>query len=247
MNAGGSGSSILGGNNNTLTGVNTSIINGAGNSNGGTFTLLGSGQANALGGCYSSIINGLGNIVGSSYSCIGGGDSNTIQGGAIGTQGNKIIGGGNGNTIGYRPGWATIINGTNNKIYENNSSYNFFYNTVISGKDNTIINSKASTIAGGNCNIINDSYGQNVYSGFIGGGTCNTINGSYSFVAGGCKNTVSWFDSCVFIAGSNITANRSCSTFVNNLSIMNIPTSPTSLPSGSVWRNPTTNGLFIIP
>ena len=47
------------------------------------------------------------------------------------------------------------------------------------------------------------------------------------------------------IVGSNITANRNCATFVNNLSIMNIPTSSVGLPSGSVWRNGTT--LEIIP
>jgi hypothetical protein len=39
------------------------------------------------------------------------------------------------------------------------------------------------------------------------------------------------------IVGSNITANRVCSTFVNNLNIMNIPTSSAGLPSKSVWSN----------
>jgi hypothetical protein len=41
------------------------------------------------------------------------------------------------------------------------------------------------------------------------------------------------------IVGSNITANRVCATFVNNLSIMTIPTSSAGLPSGAVWRNGT--------
>jgi hypothetical protein len=39
------------------------------------------------------------------------------------------------------------------------------------------------------------------------------------------------------IVGSNITADRACATFVNNLSIKNIPTGCAGLPSGSVWRN----------
>jgi len=39
------------------------------------------------------------------------------------------------------------------------------------------------------------------------------------------------------IVGSNITADRVCTTFVNNLSIKNIPTSSAGLPSGSVWNN----------
>jgi hypothetical protein len=41
------------------------------------------------------------------------------------------------------------------------------------------------------------------------------------------------------IVGSNITADRVCSTFVNNLSIKNIPTASAGLPSGSVWRSGT--------
>ena len=39
------------------------------------------------------------------------------------------------------------------------------------------------------------------------------------------------------IVGSNINANRVCTTFVNNLSIMNIPTSSAGLPSKAVWSN----------
>jgi len=37
------------------------------------------------------------------------------------------------------------------------------------------------------------------------------------------------------IVGSNITADRVCTTFVNNLSIKNIPSSSAGLPSGSVY------------
>ena len=37
------------------------------------------------------------------------------------------------------------------------------------------------------------------------------------------------------IVGSNISANRACTAFVNNLSIMNIPTSAAGLPSGAVY------------
>jgi hypothetical protein len=41
------------------------------------------------------------------------------------------------------------------------------------------------------------------------------------------------------IVGSNIQADRECATFVNNLSIKNIPTASADLPVGSVWRNGT--------
>jgi hypothetical protein len=39
------------------------------------------------------------------------------------------------------------------------------------------------------------------------------------------------------IVGSNITADRACATFVNNLSIKNIPTSSAGLPAGSIWSD----------
>jgi hypothetical protein len=39
------------------------------------------------------------------------------------------------------------------------------------------------------------------------------------------------------IVGSNITADRPNTTFVNNLSIKNIPTSSAGLPAGAVWSN----------
>ena len=47
------------------------------------------------------------------------------------------------------------------------------------------------------------------------------------------------------IVGSNITADRVCTTFVNNLSIKNIPTSSAGLPSGAVWSN--AGALTIVP
>jgi hypothetical protein len=52
---------------------------------------------------------------------------------------------------------------------------------------------------------------------------------------GGSSNTASCTRS--FIVGSNIISDRVCATFVNNLSIKNIPTVATGLPSGSVWSN----------
>jgi hypothetical protein len=49
------------------------------------------------------------------------------------------------------------------------------------------------------------------------------------------------------IVGSCITANRICTTFVNNLSIMNLPTSAPAQ-AGAVWRDTSTtpNSLRIV-
>ena len=61
-------------------------------------------------------------------------------------------------------------------------------------------------------------------------GVINTASGAYSF-----------------IVGSNITSDRVCATFVNNLSIKNIPTSSAGLPTKSVWFDSATCTLKIVP
>jgi hypothetical protein len=50
------------------------------------------------------------------------------------------------------------------------------------------------------------------------------------------------------IVGVGICANRIDATFVNNLSIVSLPTSATGLPVGSVWRDTATtpNTLRIV-
>ena len=65
-----------------------------------------------------------------------------------------------------------------------------------------------------------------------------------SAILGGSSNTTNTC-ACAMIVGSNITADRVCATFVNNLSIKNIPTSSAGLPSGSVWSN--AGVLTIVP
>jgi hypothetical protein len=72
----------------------------------------------------------------------------------------------------------------------------------------------------------------------VGGGRQNVASSIASAILGGRSNNTSTF-ACAMIVGSNITADRVCTTFVNNLSIKTIPTSSAGLPSGSVWRNGT--------
>ena len=95
-----------------------------------------------------------------------------------------------------------------------------------------------ATIGGGQSNTASGCYS------IIGGGRNNTASGSYSGILSGKSNNTNSC-ACAMIVGSNITANRICATFVNNLSIVNIPTSSAGLPTGSVWRNGTV--LEIIP
>lgn len=148
--------------------------------------------------------------------------------------------------------FSFIGGGENNKICTGSSSYG--YNTITSGINNTISGyTRYATISGGYCNRVSSEHST------IGGGVSNcTGSGSNAVIAGGQNNRTQAQHSgvlggvnnlsncsCSFIVGSNITTNRTCATFVNNLSIMDIPTSASGLPSGAVWRSGT--ALQIVP
>ena len=75
----------------------------------------------------------------------------------------------------------------------------------------------------------------------VSGGEYNTASGNYSAVLGGrCNNTNGYKHS--MIVGSNISANRAGTTFVNKLSAMNFDECATvgSLPSGSFYYDSAT-------
>lgn len=93
----------------------------------------------------------------------------------------------------------------------------------------------AEAISGG---INNQSSG---YASFVGGGLFNYSNSGYSGILGGrCNCTCSFND--VMISGSQICANRACTTFVNKLSAMNFDecASVGALPSGSFYYDAAT-------
>jgi hypothetical protein len=181
---------------------------------------------------------------------------------------------GNANIITNGSASSVTINGTANKIC--GGGYNFIgngsCNTVVNSSSSTILNGACnfvcaieSTILGGSCNTLKGVGVNPTTFSTIGNGCRNTINSSsgYNTIGGGINNKI-LFNSCLsqilggennrlenddksFIIGSDITSNRACTTFVNNLSIMDIPTSTTGLPSKSVWRCTTDNTLRIVP
>jgi hypothetical protein len=116
-----------------------------------------------------------------SWSTIGGGNSNTNAGGAA------VIGGGEGNAIGYWGWHSTIGGGFNNTMLSDvqNSVQN---STIGGGSGNTIqgFNGHA-TIGGGGNNLIQPSTQGH---GTIGGGYDNTIrpNADYATIPGGWGN-----------------------------------------------------------
>jgi hypothetical protein len=106
------------------------------------------------------------------------------------------------------------------------------------GRFNTANGSSFATVGGGYSNIAS------ACASAIVGGVGNIASGVFSSILGGRFNNTCTC-ACTMIVGSNITANRACATFVNNLSIMNIPTSNAGLPSGSVYR--VGSALCIVP
>ena len=85
--------------------------------------------------------------------------------------------------------------------------------SFIGGGNSNISSAGGSTISGGYSNTASGALS------FIGGGTTNTASTSHSAILGGTTNTTSTF-ACAMIVGSNITANRVCTTFVNDLTIV---------------------------
>lgn len=104
-----------------------------------------------------------------------------------------------------------------------------FFSVVAGGESNTASN-KYSFLGGGKGNTVDADFG------IIVGGSGNIVNGKYSSVLAGQNNNIQKHTNS-HIIGSDITADRDDTTFVNNLSIKNIPTSSKDLPKGSVWNN----------
>jgi hypothetical protein len=212
---------IAGGAFNTITGYTSGAT-----ISGGYQNTISNGYASLVGGNYNYIHN-------SYYSLLGAGYGNVIQ-----TSLSVFIGVGSNNCICSNSARSGIVSGFQNVIICNST------NSIIgAGQYNNISSSNNSSILGGSANFINTSN-----QSIIGGGGNNTIStySCYSAILGGQSNTISNF-ACTFIVGSNITADRCCATFVNNLSIKNIPTSDAGLPTKSVWFDATTCTLKMVP
>jgi len=229
----GNRSTASGGYCNLASGNHSTIAGGNYNCAIGQYSFIGGGWENTASGYYSVIAGGggmgAGNTASATRSTIGGGFANTASGSYSTVAGGRTnsacgnwstIGGGNGNT-------ASVYHSTVGGGYNNTASG--YYSVVAGGNGNTASGS-CSTIVGGQDNIAGGA------KAAIVGGLNNTASGDYSFVGNGNNNTDSGY-SCAMIVGSNITADRACATFVNNLSVKNIPTSAAGLPSGSVWSS----------
>ena len=182
----------------------------------GQFSSILGGKNNTSSGYYSTVINGRQNSATALYATVLNGNDNTVSGDY------SIVGGYQNTVSGY---YSSCVGGYNNTV----SSY---YACVVSGYGNTN-SGYISSMLGGYNNTIAAAAPQST----LGGGYNNTIESPDSFIGGGIDNTIPTGLDAVMIVGSGITADRSNCTFVNNLSIMDIPTVATGLPAGSVWND----------
>jgi len=108
----------------------------------------------------------------------------------------------------------------------------------VSGSTSTVSGGYKNT-AGGACSFIGGGQlnrTSGIFSSVL-GGSGNTVSASFSSILAGSGNTITSANTTSFIIGSNITADMACATFVNKLSIKNVPTSSAGLPSGAIWSN----------
>jgi hypothetical protein len=257
---------IGGGSNNRSCGVHTVIGGGRSNIASLCCATISGGTFNTASGMTSFIGGGDCNIASNSCSSVGGGSCNisssiasSIFGGRVNTASgfDSIIGGGYGNRVTCDR--SAIVGG----CYNLNGSIDGFigggnYNVVCNSTSGCL--SLGATVAGGVGNnttggtwstyfrfwtVLPTICNAGQYS-FIGGGFQNQANGNYSAILGGQRNNVAT-NANTFIVGSCITSNRACSTFVNNLNIMDIPTSNAGLPSKSLYYDAATCVVKIIP
>jgi hypothetical protein len=212
--ASGGYSSIGGGYQNTACGIDSSVLGGTFNTASGPSSTVGGGKCNNASASASIIAGGCCNIANSGCSTIGGGISNSALNDYA-----SVVGGHDNSASGN----YSFVGGGYNNISSNNSS-------IIGGGRFNQASGAYTTIGGGSGNLAS------LCGSTVAGGYYNYATGLMSAILGGEYNNINGY-SCSMIVGSNLTADRACTTFVNNLSIKNIPTSSAGLPSGSIWRS----------
>jgi hypothetical protein len=222
----------------------STVSGGVGNTVVGCYSFVGGGYRNTASSYYATVSGGYCNTASSSSSTVSGGYCNTASGNDstvgggcynIASCGLATVSGGYANLA--SKGYSTVGGG-----FTNTASGNF---STVSGGNRNVASSYCATVSGGYCNTAS------CFNATVGGGACNTASSYYATVGGGVCNIASSYHSGILggrdnttsgyafamIIGSCITADRACTTFVNNLSIKNIPTSSAGLPPGSIWSD----------
>lgn len=158
----------------------------------GTFSAISAGSCNSSSANCAIVAGGCGNKIGATQNNFG------------------FIGGGRGNTLACYTGTGGVIVGGDANLLSLSAG-----GFIGGGVSNTIVQSERSVIVGGHCNKI--SAGTATYCISMVGGFQNTGSCGFTGILGGCKNYVTHDHS--FIVGSNLTSDKSCYTFVNNLDV----------------------------
>ena len=157
----------------------SAILGGSGNAISGNYNVIIAGIRNQISGGNTNVIGGGSgvNVDNSEFSVSVGGRNNDISGSDF-----AVIGGGFNNLISGSER-ASIAGGSTNKITD-------AFAANIGGGQGNLVSNKASAIAGGESNVIKQQLIDGGYN-FIGAGVSNTISGLQSTIAGGNNNTIS--------------------------------------------------------
>jgi hypothetical protein len=113
--------------------------------------------------------------------------------------------------------------------YENGDTL-FFSGSCFGGTASDNLQFTINTTSFGDFSTVSGGYGNVIW------GTCSGVLGNNNFI---CNNES-------FVVGNNITPQRNNTTYVNCLSIVNIPINPIGCPSGTVYTDGSGN-LKIVP
>ena len=236
---------VGGGFSNCADGNQAAVVGGCSNIANGPRAFVGGGDNNTSSAYCTVVVGGNNNVASANTATVVGGLNNVASGTSA------FVGGGCDNVAGQN---STISGGYNNKA---RAQFSFIGGGTNNETNGTV--GGVSTVSGGYLNRALVDYSfigggrrntNSSYCGVIGGGSCNTVTGNCSTIVGGANNcvygTLSGIlggqsnaitgGSTTFIVGDNITADRTCTTFVNNLSIMNIPTGDPNI-AGAVWSD----------
>lgn len=196
----GSGSTLLGGANNTNNGMTSNLVGGqtCTITSGANLSFLGGGESNTIGssGRWNVLGGGRNNSANSDDTVLVGGRGNNATG-----INSSVLGG---QSINNTSNWGTVGGGLSNSLLT------ALYSFIGGGQSNTVNNAAThGVIVGGQGNTINAIAPHS----FIGGGFSNTVQNSDAVVCGGRQNVAGNVHSVVCGGVSN-TANGNASVVV---------------------------------
>jgi hypothetical protein len=204
---------IGGGENNYIDGGATNendysvIVGGCLNKTEGACSFIGAGKQNKTENIFATVVGGTLNTGSGAYSFIGGGQDN-IASGSFSTVGSGFCNITNARYSTIGGGHRNIIQSLTDECYSRGV-------TIGGGIGHNSSGGTLDTTTGDLCGEITCCNAGRFST--IGGGLRNCATGIFSTVGGGRHNTVSHSDS--FAIGSNLTSDKACTTFMNNVHI----------------------------